>query len=221
MADGLGEERSAKVQKIVDEVFELYAPMARPEWLSWGGELLFSDLQEVVERELRELEAKQRLEEKEKEAARKKADEEEMRRLAVKAKAARIEAWRAVLGQAHRAAMLKFCVKMLSREELQRRNAEFASKVSSISQEEAGIMEGVEENEETQVTGVRQGKGREDVMNEGAGDDEEGAELRVAEMGKRKVAKLGEDREDKVEVKKTWFATSRLLDFEGPVSGEH
>jgi hypothetical protein len=58
MVDTLGEEWSAEVQKVVDEVFKVYAPMVRPEWLSWGGELLFSDLQEAVERELRELEAK-------------------------------------------------------------------------------------------------------------------------------------------------------------------
>jgi hypothetical protein len=42
MADGLGEERSAKVQKVMDEAFELYTPKARCEWLSWGGDLLFS-----------------------------------------------------------------------------------------------------------------------------------------------------------------------------------
>jgi hypothetical protein len=59
MADGLGEERSAEVQKVVDEAFELYSPKAWREWLSWGGDLLFSDLQELVERELREAEAKQ------------------------------------------------------------------------------------------------------------------------------------------------------------------
>jgi hypothetical protein len=221
MVDGLGKEHSAEVQKIVDEVFELYALMARPEWLSWGSELLFSDLQEAVECELRELEAKRRLEEKEKEAVRKKADEEEMRRLAVEAKVAWIEVQRAALGQARRAAMLEFRAKTLSREELQRRNAEFVSEASSISREEAGIVEGVEEIEEMQVTGVGQGKGREDVANEGAGDDEEGAKLRVAEMGKRKVAELGEDGEDEDKVKKTRFMTSGLLDFEGPVSGEH
>jgi hypothetical protein len=144
-----------------------------------------------------------------------------MRWLAVKAKVARIEVWRAALGQAHRAAMLEFHAKILSREELQHRNAEFASEVSSISREEAGIVEGVKENEEMQVTGVAQGKGCEDVANEGAGDDEEGAELRVAEMGKRKVAELGEDGEDEVKAKRTRFTTSGLLDFEGLVSGEH
>jgi hypothetical protein len=37
--------------------------------------------------------------------------------------------------------MLEFCVKTLSRDELQHRNAEFASKASSISREAAGIKE--------------------------------------------------------------------------------
>jgi hypothetical protein len=80
--------------------------------------------------------------------------------------------------------MLEFHVKMLSRKELQHQNAEFTSEASSISQEEAGVEEGVKENEEMQVTGGTQGKDRKDVANEGAGDDKEGAKLWVAEMGK-------------------------------------
>jgi alpha-mannosidase len=63
MVDGLSEECSAEVQKIVDKVFELYAPMAQRQWLLWGGELLFSDLQEAVEREGWEAEAKRWMEE--------------------------------------------------------------------------------------------------------------------------------------------------------------
>jgi hypothetical protein len=218
MADGLGKERSAEVQKLVDKVFELYTPMARPEWLSWGGELLFSDLQEAVERELRELEVKRRLEEEEKEAVRKKADEEETRRLAVEAKAAWIEARRAALGQARQAAMLEFRAKTMSREELQRRNAEFASEASSISREEAGIEAGVYNNEEAETMGVASERGQGDAPNNGTADDDEGAKLPVVEIGKRKVEDQGGDGEDEVEAKRTRFATSGLLDFEGPVS---
>jgi hypothetical protein len=63
MADGLGEEHSAEVQKIVDKVFKLYALMAQQEWLPWGGELLFSDLQKAVKHEVQEAEARQQMEE--------------------------------------------------------------------------------------------------------------------------------------------------------------
>jgi hypothetical protein len=68
------------------------------------------------------------------EAAKRKAEEEESRRLDADVKVARIEAQRAALGQARRMAMLEFRAKTLTREELQRRNAEFASEALSISQ---------------------------------------------------------------------------------------
>jgi hypothetical protein len=131
---------------------------------------------------------------------------------------ARIEARRTALGQACRAAMLKFCTKMLSWEELQRRNAEFASEASSISREEAGIEAGVDNNEEAETTGVASEQGQGDAPNNGTADDDKGAELPVVEIGKRKAADQGGDGEVEVEVKRTRFATSGLLDFEGPVS---
>jgi hypothetical protein len=220
MADSLGEERGPVVQKVVDEVFNLFAPMARHEWLPWGGELLFPDLQEAVEREVREVKVKRRMEEEAAEAAQKKAEEEGTRRSAAEAKAAKIEAQRAALGQARREAMLVFRAKALSREELQRRNTEFASEASSISQEEARVEEGVKDNEEMRVTEVANEEGRAEDRNEAAGDDEEGAELPVIEIGKRRVTKLGEDGEEEVRAKRTRFTTSGLLDFEGPVNGE-
>jgi hypothetical protein len=85
--------------------------------------------------------------------------------------------------------------------------------------EEAGVKAMVEYREGMRVMGVAQGQGGEDDANEGAGD-KEGSELLVVGIGKRKVAELGEDGEDEVEVKRTRFTTSGLLDFEGPVSGE-
>jgi hypothetical protein len=118
MANSLGEEHRPIVQKVVDEVFNLFAPMARHKWLPWGGELLFSDLQEAVEWEVWEVEVKRRMEEEAAEEAQKKAEEEGTRRSAAEAKAAKIEAWRAALGQARREAMLTFRAKALSREEL-------------------------------------------------------------------------------------------------------
>jgi hypothetical protein len=96
-------------------------------------------LQEAVEREVREAEARRRIEEEAGEIVQKRAEEEEARRSAAKAKAAKIEAQRAALGQARREAMVAFRVKTLSREELQHRNTEFASEVSSISRAEASI----------------------------------------------------------------------------------
>jgi hypothetical protein len=139
MADGLGEERSLEVQKIVNEVFEISVLMARCEWLSWGSKLLFPDLQETVDHELREVEEKRRMEEEATEIARKWAEEEETRRSVAAAKVAKIEARRTALGQARREAMLAFRAKTLSRDELQHRNTEFASEASLILRAEAGI----------------------------------------------------------------------------------
>jgi hypothetical protein len=49
MADGLGEEHGPAIQKVINEAFDLFALMACHEWLSWGSDLFFSDLQEEVE----------------------------------------------------------------------------------------------------------------------------------------------------------------------------
>jgi hypothetical protein len=66
MAEGLGKERGPVVKGMMQEVVGAYAPLVCREWLSWGGELLFSELREEVEREDCELEeAKKREEEEE------------------------------------------------------------------------------------------------------------------------------------------------------------
>ena len=57
--DDLGEERDPTVQRVVDEVFENFKPLARREWLAWGGDLLFAELSEEVAREQVEEEARQ------------------------------------------------------------------------------------------------------------------------------------------------------------------
>ena len=47
--DDVKEARSEAVQKVVNEAFELYALLARREWLLWGAEVLFPDLADEVE----------------------------------------------------------------------------------------------------------------------------------------------------------------------------
>ena len=54
IANGLGEEHDSTVQKVINEVFELFKLLASREWLSWGSDLLFPDLYEEVEREQKE-----------------------------------------------------------------------------------------------------------------------------------------------------------------------
>jgi hypothetical protein len=120
MANGLGEEHGPIVQKVVDDVFNLFAPTAHSEWLPWGGDLLFSDLQEEIEREVREAEAKRWMDEEQAEVERKRVEEEGERRVAAAAKTERLVARRAALNEARQAAMLEFRVKTLSREDLQK-----------------------------------------------------------------------------------------------------
>jgi hypothetical protein len=168
--------------------------MARREWLSWGGELLFPDLQDEVEREEQEAEGKRQMEEQEAEGARKRIEEEKARRATADAKADRIAARKAALGEARRAAMLEFRAKILSREGLQKRNAEFADEASAISRAEAG-------EEEVEVEEI-----------------ERGEDLPVVQVGKRKAGELEEEGEDEVDAKRAKFTSTGLLDFEGPVS---
>jgi hypothetical protein len=88
--------------------------------------------------------------------------------------------------------MVAFRVKTLSQKELQCRNAEFASEASSISRAKAGIE-----------------------------DDEGDVQDGVTEVQKRALDEVVQDDEAErdVEAKQARFASSRLLDFEGPVSG--
>jgi hypothetical protein len=98
MADALGEEREPSIQK-VNEVFGLFALMARREWLSWGGDLLFLDLQDEIEHEEEEAEVRRWMVEQEAEEARKWLEEEEARRVAAEAKLDRLAARRAALAK--------------------------------------------------------------------------------------------------------------------------
>jgi hypothetical protein len=94
LAESLSEERGPVVKGMMQEVVGAYAPLARREWLSWGGELLFPELQEEVEKE-----------EREKEEARKCEEEKESKRAAANMKAATLEARKAALGEAQRSIM--------------------------------------------------------------------------------------------------------------------
>jgi hypothetical protein len=138
MADGLGEERRPIIQNVMDKVFDLFALMACREWLSWGRDLLFSNLQEEIEREACEAEAKGQMEEEQIEIEKRCIEEEERRRVAVAMKAEKLTAHRAALGEACWAAMLEFRAKTLSWEDLQKQNAKLANEASAISKAEAG-----------------------------------------------------------------------------------
>jgi hypothetical protein len=202
LADDLGEERDSAVQKVIVEAFELFAPLARREWLSWGGELLFSDLAEQVEREEREAaEAKARAEAEAAEAKRLE-DEERARRDAAAAKAAKLQGRKAALLAARSAALAGFRAKTLSKEDLQLRNAELAAEAKAIEREE---VEGEVEKEED--------------------EEEEADDLPVVRVAKRKAEIFEDDEEevdqleeDGVDAKRAKFASSGLLDFEGAVS---
>ena len=157
LADGLGEERDSIVQKVVDEVFELFKPLARREWLSWGGDLLFSDLYEEVERERKEEEVIRILEE-----------ENAIRQAEETAKKTKIEDRKAALGAARNAALLEFRAKTLSKEDLQQRNAELAAEAKAIERDEVG--DEVESERQIELPVVKLGK-RKAVRME---DDEDG-----------------------------------------------
>jgi hypothetical protein len=162
LAESLGEDRGPVVKGMMQEVVGAYAPLARREWLSWGGELLFPELREEVEKE-----------EREKEEARKREEEKESKQAAAKAKAATLEARKAALGEAQRAIMAEFRAKTLSRDELQQRNAELAAEAYAIEKEEECEKEEDEVEEDTVEFGdssqVVAGKRKADEVEE---DDE-------------------------------------------------
>jgi hypothetical protein len=202
MADGLSEECGPVVQNVIDEVFNLFVPMAHREWLSWGRDLLFSDLQEEIEQEVHEAEAKQQMEEEQVEIEKRHVEEEERRQVAVTVKAEKkLAAHRAALGKARRAAMLEFHAKTLFWEDLQKQNTELADEASAILKAEA----------------------REDEDEARYKEKEGEANLPVVVVGKQKAGELdmgreGEDEvEGKLETKRVKFTNSGLLEFEGPV----
>ena len=141
LADGVGDEHSEKVQVLVNEVFTLFAPLMQRKWLLWGGELLFTDLQEQVERE-----------EWEKEAVRVREWEEEMHWAAEEARKTKINVRRAVLAKVWVEVLNGFWAKRISKEELQRRDAEFVAEADVIKRAKAGEdSEGEEELPEIMV----------------------------------------------------------------------
>src|SRR5277367_3993406 len=95
--------------------------MARREWVSWGGELLFTELKEEIDRE------------------KKQEEEEARRRLAAEAKTERLEARRAALSDARATLLADFRAKKLSKEEVQKRNGELAAEAKAIERDEAGV----------------------------------------------------------------------------------
>jgi hypothetical protein len=91
LANGLEEERSEAVQRVVEEACELFAPLACREWISWGGKVLFLDLAEELEREEKEAAEAKAWEEAEWAEARRREAEEEAKREVAAVKAAKIE----------------------------------------------------------------------------------------------------------------------------------
>jgi hypothetical protein len=186
------------VQVVVEEAFALFAPLARREWLSWGGDLFFSDLKEKVEREEQEKEEARLREAEESERMAKQEAEEEAKRVAAEAKAARVEARKAALGEARKSVLADFRAKTLSKEDLLRRNAELAAEASAIEKEEADDGDEVEEVEETVGLG----------------------ESSQVTAGKRKADEVegDDDGEDEVDAKRSKGVESGLLAFVGSVS---
>jgi hypothetical protein len=161
------------------------------EWLSWGGELLFSDLAEQAEHEEREAAQAEA-----KAAAAKCLEEEEWARQdAAAAKAAKLEEWKVALIVARSAALADFRAKTLSKDDLQRRNTELAAEAKAIEWEE---VEGEVEKEQDK--------------------EEEANDLPVLWVVKWKAEVFEEDKEevdqleeDGVDAKRAKFASSRLL----------
>jgi hypothetical protein len=124
--------------------------------------------------------------------------EEEAKCVAAEVKAARLEAWKVVLGEAQKSVLADFRAKTLLKEGLLRRNAELAAEASAIEKEEAGDGDEVEVVEETV----------------GLGESSQVA------AGKRKVDKVEGDNngEDEVDAKQSKGVVDGLLEFAGAVS---
>jgi hypothetical protein len=145
MADGLGEDRSEKVQKILCGVVKIFEPLARRGWLKWGAQFLFSKLQEVVEAEVR-VEAEEK---------RRQADEAERRRVADE-KAKRLQERQEALRIVRTTLAGEFRAKTISKGIFRVRNAELALEWRELDEEERGEAEAKEtekEPEEKEVEG--------------------------------------------------------------------
>jgi hypothetical protein len=208
MADGLGEERGRSITNLVDEAIKVFEPLARREWLEWGGTTLFGEYQAKLEAEKRVEEERRRREEEEVE--RQRVAEEKAKRLEERREGLRVA--RAMLTEEFRA-------KTLSKEALRERNAVLQAEAKAIEEEERED-EGGKENETEE---------HEEKRDEGNGD-EEVEDLPVIRTRKRKVAKVVEDDEGEEEVdeleegttegdmKRPRLETTGLLVFKGPVS---
>ena len=138
--------RSAEIGDLLSEVMEVFEPLARREWLSWGGKLLFGRLQAEVDAE--EKQEKKRRQEEEKEAERRRREEE---------KAGRLRGRREALVAARRAVLEDFRAKKVSKEELREKNARFTAEALEIEREEQ-VGEEEEEKDEAEIAAGTQGK---------------------------------------------------------------
>jgi hypothetical protein len=151
MATDLGEDRGATVQNVFDEVLEAFKPLARREWLAWGGDLLFSEMRDEIERE------------------RVRKEQEEAREAAALAKKAELDARKAALVEARSLVLAEFRAKTISKDDLQRRNRELAAEAMDIEKDEEEV-----EDEEDEEDGpmVRLGKRKAKVLEADKGKEE-------------------------------------------------
>jgi hypothetical protein len=180
------------VKQVVFEAYTAFAPLARREWLSWGGDILFFKLKEEVEEEERKAEED-----------RARSAEEEARRLAEDAKRAEFAVRRAALEETRDLLFADFRAKRVTKEELRKRTAELAVEETMIAREEAGEEdeeEKREEEDEEEAPVIRLGK-RKTVPFADEEDDD--------------VDQLGDEQ---VEPKRARFASNGRRDCEGPVS---
>jgi hypothetical protein len=188
----MGKERPSEVQNLVNEVFDLFAPLARREWVAWGGELLYGDLKEEMERETRVAEERRHQEEAEAQLARDQEAEAKARRQAEEDRASRIAARRAALADEGKALLAAYRAKEISKEDLKEQNEVLEAKSQKIAEDElAGGEENAKEKEE-------KGKRKADNIDEGENSE-------------------GEVEEEK-EKKRRKFESEGVIEFEGPVS---
>jgi hypothetical protein len=214
MADGLGVERSSFVEDLIEEVTKSFEPLARREWLEWGGDLLFVSYKAQIEAEDRAMVEQKRREE-----------EEVERQRAADEKAKKLQERREVLRVARGRAIAEFREKTLSKEGLKAHNAELEVEAQAIDREEnAGVNGGEMENEEEETEERRDVERREEGH-----EDEEYDGLPVVRMRKRKAVAVeedeGEDEHDELdeetvggEGKRVRHEEGGLLVFKGPVS---
>jgi hypothetical protein len=152
MATDLGEDRDATVQKVFDEVIDLFKPLARRDWLAWGGDLLFSEMRDDIERE------------------RVRKEREEAREAAAVAKKAELDARKTALVEARSLVLAEFRAKTISKDDLQRRNRELAAEAKDIERNEEEVVDEEEDEEDGPV--VRLGKRKAKALEAVEGEDE-------------------------------------------------